>query len=139
MSGPGQPLVKKSFDLAPPSVVHSVPKESSDHTTHVLLVSSNSHEPKSDPLVPVVQVSPSPSPARHGGNHMILPPSSFVVSFDSIRLTAFYLPYYVPFQITVQAYSMVIHGTLLDEGVSVSIMSSTTWKALGSPQLVPVT
>ena len=34
---------------------------------------------------------------------------------------------------------MVVHGTILDEGMSVSIMSSTTWKALGSPQLVLVT
>ena len=34
---------------------------------------------------------------------------------------------------------MVVHGTILDEGVSVSIMSSTTWQDLGSPQLVPVT
>jgi len=34
---------------------------------------------------------------------------------------------------------MVVPSTILDEGVYVSIMSSTTWKALGSPQLVPVT
>ena len=29
--------------------------------------------------------------------------------------------------------------TIVDEGASVSILSSTTWKALGSPQLVPAT
>ena len=29
--------------------------------------------------------------------------------------------------------------THVDEGSSVSILSSTAWKALGSPQLVPVT
>ena len=29
--------------------------------------------------------------------------------------------------------------TIVDEGASVSILSSTTWKALGSPQLVPYT
>lgn len=34
---------------------------------------------------------------------------------------------------------MVVRGTILDEGVSISIMSSTTWKTLGSPQLVPIT
>ena len=67
------------------------------------------------------------------------PPSSYVISFDSSQLTAFHLQSYVPFQITVQAYNMVVHGTILDEGTCVSIMSSTTWKALGSPQLVLVT
>ena len=34
---------------------------------------------------------------------------------------------------------MVVPSTILDEGASVSIMSSTTWRVLGSPQLVPVT
>ena len=29
--------------------------------------------------------------------------------------------------------------TIVDKGASVSILSSTTWKALGSPQLVPAT
>ena len=28
-------------------------------------------------------------------------------------------------------------GTIIDEGASVSIISSTTWKALGSPSLLP--
>ena len=32
-----------------------------------------------------------------------------------------------------------IHRTQVDEGASVSILSSTAWKALGSPQLVPIT
>ena len=45
----------------------------------------------------------------------------------------------MPFQIIVQSYNMVVLGTILDEGASISIMSSTTWKALGSPQLVPIT
>ena len=45
----------------------------------------------------------------------------------------------MPFQITVHAYDKVVPGTILDEGASVSVMPSTTWQALGSPQLVPVT
>ena len=73
---PDQPLVKKSVNLAPPSVVHSIPKESNDHTTHVLLISLDSHESKSGPLIPVVYESPSPIPANHGGNHIMPPPSS---------------------------------------------------------------
>jgi len=65
--------------------------------------------------------------------------SIFVISFDWGPLTAFHLPSYVPFQITVQAYNMVVPSTILDEGSCIIIMSSTTWKDLGSPQLVPVT
>ena len=32
---------------------------------------------------------------------------------------------------------MVMAGTIIDEGASVSIISSTAWKALGSPSLFP--
>lgn len=39
----------------------------------------------------------------------------------------------------VQAYHMVIPGTLIDDGAFVSILSSTAWKDLGSPQFVPIT
>ena len=89
--------------------------------------------------LPVFQEIPSSIPTEHQGNHMIPPPSIDVISFDWGPLIAFRLPSYVPFQITVQAYNMVVPGTILDEGASVSIMSSTTWQVLGSPQLVPVT
>ena len=34
---------------------------------------------------------------------------------------------------------MVVPGIIIDEGTTVSILSSTTWKALGSPQLALVT
>jgi len=73
-----QPLVGRSVDLALPLVAHSVPKESGDHITYVLLVSSDSHESKSDPPIPIVQESPSSIPARNVGSHMIPPPSSLL-------------------------------------------------------------
>jgi hypothetical protein len=38
----------------------------------------------------------------------------------------------------VQVYNINICYTIVDEGASVSILSSTTWQALGFPQLVPV-
>lgn len=38
-----QNLVEKSVDLVPPLVSHSLLEESSDHTAHILLVSSDSH------------------------------------------------------------------------------------------------
>ena len=34
---------------------------------------------------------------------------------------------------------MIVSGTILDEGASMSILSLTTWKALGSPPIVPIT
>ena len=34
---------------------------------------------------------------------------------------------------------MIVPGTIIDEGASVSILSSATWQALGSPPLVLVT
>ena len=70
---------------------------------------------------------------------MAPPPCRLVASFDGIRFTGYHIPSYVPFEITIQTYNMVILGTIIDEGTLVSIMSSTTWKALGSSQLVPVT
>ena len=98
ISLPNQPLVEKSVELALPSIIHSVYEESSDdHTAHILFISSDSHESKSDPPIPIVQGSPSPSPTQHGKNHMIPPPSSYVISFDWGPLTAFCLPYYAPF------------------------------------------
>ena len=45
----------------------------------------------------------------------------------------------MPFEITVQAFGLVVPNTIIDKGVSVSILSSTTWQAFGSPLLAPVT
>ncbi len=85
-----------------------------------------------------------------GGNHLTLvtqgvisliltvpPPGSLVTSFDWNRLAGFHLPSYVPFQIIVQVYNMIVSGTIIDEGASLSILSSTSWQVLGSPPLVP--
>jgi len=45
----------------------------------------------------------------------------------------------MPFQIIVQACKMILSGTIIDEGASVSILSLTAWQVLNSPPLVPVT
>jgi len=82
MSVSDQPLVGKSVELVSPPVVHFVSEEHNDHTAHVLLILSNSHESKSDPPIPADQESPSSIPAEHGGNHMISPTSVSVISFD---------------------------------------------------------
>jgi len=70
---------------------------------------------------------------------MVPPPSSLVTSFDWNRLARFHFPSYVPFQIIVQVCKIIVSSTIIDEGASVSILSSTTWQELGFPPLVPAT
>ena len=49
------------------------------------------------------------------------------------------LPSHIPFQITVQVCGRDVPQTLMDEGSSISILSSFAWQALGCPLLAPVT
>ena len=89
----------------------------------------------------VVEDAPSSS-VTLGEDHlgsMVAPLSSLVSSFDWSRFSGYRLPSYVPFEITVQTSSLVIPSTVIDEGVPVSVLSSTNWQAFGSPPLVPVT
>ena len=65
--------------------------------------------------------------------------SSEVISFDWSNLIESYLHSSVPFQIVVNVTARRILRTIIDEGDSVSIVSSIAWRALGSPHLVPAT
>ena len=65
--------------------------------------------------------------------------SSEVISFDWSNLTEYHLHSSVPFHIVVNVTARQILCTIVDKGASVCILSSTAWKALGSPQLVPST
>jgi hypothetical protein len=67
------------------------------------------------------------------------PPSNEAIRFDWGVLTGPRLPSYIPFQITVQFCGQDVPQTLIDEGSSVSILSSIAWQALVCPPLVPVT
>ena len=129
-------MVGKSVDSSSPPVDHSVLEE---HHAHVLLVSSDSPTSGNYSPIPAAPESPASVPLEQGGNHTIPPPSSSVVSFNWSRLTTSRLPSHVPFWVTVHAYNKALPGTVLDEGASVSLIPATTWQALGSPQLVPVT
>jgi len=142
LPGPGctqpvldQPLVGKSVNSSSPPVDHSVSEE---HNSHVLLVSSDSPELENGSPIPAAPENPPSVPFEHGGNHMIPPPSSSVISFDWSRLTTSPLPSHVPFWVTAHACNKALPDTMLDEGASVSLMPATTWQALGSPSLVPV-
>ena len=82
------------------------------------------------------------SPVTLGEDHlssMVAPPSSLVTSFDWGRFAGYRLPFYVPFEITVQTFDLVVPSTIIDEGAYISILSSTTWKSFSSPPLVPLT
>lgn len=116
------PLVDQVVDSISHSVDPTFTLESELHTAQVLLVTSDSS--MSGGISPV-----STEP----------PPSTEVFSFDWNRLTEPRLPSSIPFQIIVKAGGRDIHRTQVDEGASVSILSSTVWKALGSPQLAPIT
>ena len=92
--------------------------------------------PEDTPLnskMEIMEDAPS-SPVTPGEDHlgsMVAPPCSLVASFDWNRFVGYRLPSYVPFEITIQAFCLVIPNTIIDEGASVSVLSSTTWQAFG--------
>jgi hypothetical protein len=109
-------------DLISSSVDPTPPLESKPDTAHVFLVDTDSAMSRGIP----------PSPVEP-------PPSNEAIHFDWNVLTGPRLPSYIPFQITVQVYGRDVTKTLIDEGSSVSILSSLAWQALGCPPLAPVT
>jgi hypothetical protein len=106
----------------PSSVDPTLLLKSKIDTTHVFLVYIDSTMSRGIP----------PSP-------MEPPSSNEVIHFDWGVLTSPRLPSRIPFQITVQVFGRDVPQTLIDEGASVSILSSFAWKNLGCPPLVPVT
>jgi hypothetical protein len=109
-------------DLISPSVDPTLSLESKPDTAHVFLVDTESAVSRG---IPLSLVRP--------------PPSNEAIRFDWDVLTGPHLPSYIPFQITVQVCGWDIPQTLIDEGSSVSILSSIAWQALGCPPLAPVT
>jgi hypothetical protein len=109
-------------DLISPSVDPTLALESKPDTAHVFLVDTDS----------AVSGGIPPSP-------MEPPPSPEAIRFDWDVLTGYRLPSYIPFQITVQVCGWDVTKTLIDEGSSVSILSSIAWQAFGCPPLAPIT
>jgi hypothetical protein len=64
------------------------------------------------------------------------PPSPRMVSFDWNDLVDPHIHSATPFQIRVEVNSTNIYRCIVDEGASVSILSSSVWKVLGSLELV---
>jgi hypothetical protein len=109
-------------DLISSSVDPTLPLESKPDTARVFLVDTDSTMSRGIP----------PSPVEP-------PPINEAIHFDWGVLTRPCLPSYIPFQITVQVCGRDVPQTLIDEGSSVSILSSIAWQALGCPPLVLVT
>jgi hypothetical protein len=115
---PSPPLVDPIQSSVDPTLL----LESKPDTAHVFLVNTDSTMPGGIPPPPVEP-----------------PPSTEAILFDWGALTGPRLPSHIPFQITVQVRGRDVPQTLIDEGASVSILSSVAWYALGCPQLAPVT
>jgi hypothetical protein len=77
--------------------------------------------------------------SEQGGILLVLstpPPSPRSVSFDWNDLFEPHLPSSTPFQIRVEVNSTNIYRCIVEEGASLSILPSSVWKVLGSPELV---
>jgi hypothetical protein len=96
--------------------------ESKPDTSHIFLVDTDS--------TVLGGIPPSP---------MEPPPSNEAIVFYWGVLTGPRLPSHIPFQIIVQVCGRNVPQTMIDEGSSVSILSSIAWQALVYPRLVPVT
>jgi hypothetical protein len=112
-------LPLKSAKLVDPiqsSVDPTLLLESKTDIAHVFLINTGSTVPGG---IPPSLVEP--------------PPSTEAILFYWGALTGPRLPSHVPFQITVQVRGRDVPQTLIDEGASVSILSSVAWYALGCP------
>jgi hypothetical protein len=111
-----------AVNLIPPLVDPTLPLESKPDTAHVFLIDTKSTMPGGIPH----------SPAKP-------PPSNETILFYWGALTRPHLPSHIPFHITVRVCGRDVPQRLIDEGASVSILSSIAWYTLGCPQLAPVT
>jgi hypothetical protein len=129
VTNPVPSLVSPTLPLKSDKVVYPIPPlvdpiqssvdptlllESKPDTSHVFLVNTDSTVPGGT----------SPSPAKP-------PPSTEAILFDWGALTRPRLPSHIPFHIIVQVHGRDVPQTLIDEGASVSILSSITWYAFG--------
>jgi hypothetical protein len=121
---PFLPLENKSqvVNLMPLSINPTLPLESKPDSTLVFLVDKKSTVMGGIPHSP-----------------MKPPPSNEAILFYLGALTGPHLPSHIPFKITVKVCGWDIPRALIDEGSSISILSSIAWQDLGYPQLVLVT
>jgi hypothetical protein len=118
---PFQPLVEKVVTLTQ-YLADTTPLLGSEVSTdYVFSISSSVLSEQGD--IPLIPSTPPPSPR--------------MVYFDWNDLVEARLPSYAHFQIRVEVNSTNIYRCIVDEGASASILSSSVWKVLGSPKLMP--
>ena len=118
-----------------PSSDDTVIEENKDDTVQILFISTDSDEHGGSLPFPLPQEGSSLE--SYPAVYLVPPLSNLVVSFDWNLLGRPFLQASVPFRIIAQIYRMVMVGTIINEGAFVSILSSTTWKVLGLPSLLP--
>jgi hypothetical protein len=111
-----------SIDLIQSSVDPTLLLESKPDTAHVFIINTDS--------TVLGGIFPPP---------MEPPPSTEAILFYWGALTGPHLPSHIPFHITVQVCGRDVPQMLIDEGVSISILSSVAWYDLGCPQLASIT
>jgi hypothetical protein len=120
---PTLPLkISKVVDSITSSIDPTLPLEIKPDYAHVFLVETGS----------TVSGGISPSPTKN------LPSNEAILFYWGV-LTGPRLPSHMPFKITVKVCGQDVPHALIDEGSSLSILSSIAWKALGYPNLVSVT
>jgi len=141
-----------------PEVQRIWSESKSSSTPRSDMVSHQSHQPLVDNVVEPVQSLADYTPLSRGEvpnkrvclisstessgiggiplSSNVPPPSSNSVSFNWDSLVKPHLPSIAPFQINARVNSTNIYRCMVDEGSSASIISSLTWKALGSPKLL---
>jgi hypothetical protein len=114
--------ITQVVDLILSSVNPTLPLENNPDTAHFFLVDTESTMLGGIPPYPVEP-----------------PPSNEAILFYWGVLIRPRLPYHIPFNITLHICGWDVPRTLIDEGGSISIFSSISWKALSYPHLVSVT
>jgi len=110
-------------------------EEKENDAIQIIFIKTDSDDLGGSPPIPLPQDGSSSEP--YPAIYSVPPPSNLVVSFDWNLLGRPRLLASVPFRIIVQAYRMVMVGTIIDEGASMSILSSTSWKAPSLPSILP--
>jgi hypothetical protein len=142
VSQPIQPLVDKLVTSMQSSVDPTLILESLESTKVVTPMQSSANTTllsESDVSTDYVFSISSLGLSEQGGIPLILstpPPSPTMVSFHWNDLVEPCLPSSAPFQIRFEFNSKKICRCIVDEGAFASILSSSVWKVLGSPEIV---
>ena len=101
---------------------------------HYNIVEDLAQAPSAMSALEVLQSCPSQRKALFSAISAIDPADSSLLTFDLDNFTL-RLPHQIALVIQVGINGLNIHRAVVDEGASTCVMSSTCWKAIGSPAL----